>query len=136
VSVLSVVVAGFMAAFVLGDAGVATLTWIAPDDRRDDGSPGCLEAYDLRISEAPIDSANFAAAAIVQGMPPPDSAGTYEAFTILGLRPGVRYWFALKTMDNRENWSPISNVVERVAGIAGTESVIQVSGTGTRGGIR
>jgi hypothetical protein len=133
--VLAVFALGFMAAVAFGDPGVATLTWIAPDDRRDDGFPGCTEAYDLRISTAPIDSANFAAAAIVEGLPPPDSAGTYEAFTILGLTAGTRYWFALKTRDDAGNWSAISNVAERVAGIAGTESVIRVSGTGTRGGI-
>ncbi|HTD80915.1 MAG TPA: Ig-like domain-containing protein, partial [Thermoplasmata archaeon] len=37
-----------------------------------------------------------------------------ESFTVVGLTPSTRYWFALKTSDEVPNWSPLSNVVDAV----------------------
>src|SRR3989454_200546 len=50
----------------------------------------------------------------VQGRPTtaPKAAGSAESLTVVGLTPGTRYWFALRTADEVPNWSPISNVVD------------------------
>lgn len=89
------------------------LTWTAPGD---DGDVGRATAYDVRISTSPIDSTNFEMASIIHGVSPPDSVGANETFIIKGLTVGVRYWFALKTVDEAGNWSGLSNIVSKVAG--------------------
>jgi chitodextrinase len=44
------------------------------------------------------------------GEPPPKAAGTAESFVVTGLAPGTRYYFAVKTADEKPNWSALSNV--------------------------
>jgi flagellar hook capping protein FlgD/fibronectin type III domain protein len=89
-------------------ADTVTLTWTAPGD---DGPIGTASAYDLRVSTAPIDDANWSAAAVVSGLPAPLPAGTRQSTVVRGLTYGTTYYFAVKTADDAGNWSGLSNVL-------------------------
>jgi len=84
-----------------------SLIWIAPGD---DGNIGTAASYDLRYGTNLIAEANWTTATQAVGEPTPAPAGTSQAFTVNGLLPGTIYYFALKTTDETNNLSPISNV--------------------------
>ena len=85
-----------------------TLTWTAPGD---DGASGTAYLYSLRYSMSPIDETNWAAATEVTGVPAPQAPGSEETFTVTDLGSDTTYYFAIRTADDRMNWSPISDVV-------------------------
>lgn len=84
------------------------LVWSAPGD---DGEIGTAAVYELRMSPAPIDDANWGAAAVVGGLPAPLSAGTLQRTVVRGLAPGTIVYFALRTADEVGNWSGLSNLM-------------------------
>jgi hypothetical protein len=98
--------AGNLATSQVGGNSVM-LTWTAPGD---DGSSGTAAAYDIRWSASPIDASNFAAATPFTPVPDPVTGGLSQSYVALGLLPTTQYWFALKTRDEANNWSAISNV--------------------------
>ena len=83
-----------------------TLQWTSPGD---DGVSGTASAYDLRIAISPIDDGTWDAAAKVYGLPSPQAPGNTETFTTTNLYSGTEYYFALKTADEKPNWSALSN---------------------------
>ena len=83
------------------------LTWTAPGD---DGMLGLASAYDLRWSTSPIDASTFSAATPVPVQPIPGAPGVTQSYVMLGLTPGTRYYFAVRTRDEASNWSGVSNV--------------------------
>jgi hypothetical protein len=83
-----------------------TLTWTAPGD---DGDTGIAAAYDIRYSTAVINGTNWNGATQVSGEQSPQTAGSPESFTVNGLSPGTGYYFVIKTRDESNNWSAISN---------------------------
>jgi len=87
-----------------------TLHWTAPGD---DGVWGRAVAYDLRYVPSwlgPIDSeAEWNQAQRVAGEPPPSPAGQRDSMTVTGLVSGLSYYFCVKTVDEADNWSPLSN---------------------------
>ena len=92
------------------EALAVMLAWTAPGD---DQAEGQAATYDLRYSVFPIHfDADFAAAAMVTGLPAPGPSGTNEQFTIRGLVPNTEYYFSLKTADDVSNWSIISNTAQ------------------------
>jgi hypothetical protein len=102
-------VVGFCSnAFAQGPSGAVTLQWTAPGD---DSLTGTAARYDLRFSLFPITEMNFPYCTGPGGLPRPAGPGTTQRFTVYGLLPGLRYYFALKTADERLNWSKLSNVV-------------------------
>ena len=98
---------------VIGGSGRAAqqatmvLQWTAPGD---DASVGTATSYDIRYSASAINAANFTAATPSAPGLTPSPAGTQEHYTVTGLAVGVRYWFAIKTSDERGNVSAISVV--------------------------
>ncbi|MEJ2719930.1 MAG: fibronectin type III domain-containing protein [bacterium] len=85
------------------------LTWTAPGD---DGTTGTAAAYDIRYSTGPIgDETGWYKASRADTSPTPQPAGSTETFVLTGLQPGTSYFFALKTADESQNWSGISNTV-------------------------
>jgi hypothetical protein len=98
-----------------------TLTWSAPGD---DSLSGLAWRYDLRYDLTPITPQSFVIAIPVEGLPWPVTPGHRQTFTVTGLAPGARYYFAIRTADERGNWSRISNVVQRVAGNAAVSAEI------------
>ena len=96
---------------------IVTLTWTAPGD---DGTIGAATQYDLRYSTAPISDANFASATKMLSMPFPAAAGTKQSVSISGLAINTTYYFAIKSADERGNWSGLSNIAVRtVSGAVG-----------------
>jgi len=90
--------------------GEAVLRWTAPADM---GVTGRATAYDLRCSTAPITPANFASARpIATGIP--DAAGQLECARATGLTPCTAHWFAMRTRDEFNDWSGLSNVVSAI----------------------
>ncbi len=85
-----------------------TLQWTAPGD---DGNTGTATQYEVRVSTSPITSGNFAAATLVPNPPAPQAAGTSQSMLVGGLQAATNYWIAIRTADERGNWSVISNVV-------------------------
>ena len=88
-------------------SGSVDLNWTAPGD---DGTSGQASAYDIRYSDSPITEVNFAAASPVVDPPAPQPAGSPEAMTLNGLTWHELYYFAIKTCDDKPNWSDLSNV--------------------------
>ncbi len=84
-----------------------TLTWTAPGD---DGNVGTASAYDIRYAATPITDDNWDAAAQVAGEPSPTPAGTIQSIVVTGLTPSTTWYFALKSIDEVPNVSPLSNV--------------------------
>ncbi len=95
------------AATALAATGAATLRWISPGD---DGLIGRAFAYDIRYSLAPITAANFNPTAPGAGIPTPQYPGELEVFKVTNLVVGTGYYFAIKTVDEAQNWSAISNI--------------------------
>lgn len=97
-------------------ASSVTLVWTTPGD---DSLTGVATAYDMRYSQQPIVSTNFATATPVVSLPTPAPPGSTQSVTVNGLQGATVYYFAIKTVDDRGNWSAISNVVIRVSQTVG-----------------
>jgi chitodextrinase len=108
----------------LSDTSI-TLRWTAPGD---DGVIGTAAAYDLRYAISPIDSGSWDDAAVVGALPDPNPAMATEMFEVTGLASGMTYFFALKTHDDQDNWSELSNVT------SGTTSLSPAAGVPDRNG--
>jgi len=93
------------------------LSWSAPGD---DGNVGTAFAYDLRVSNSPINAGNFLNATPVSPQPQPLIAGSAQSYVASGLTPGTTYYYAIRTRDEMNNWSPISNVVSATTASADT----------------
>jgi hypothetical protein len=103
-------------AFVTGDALAAssvTLRWTSPGD---DAFYGTAASYDLRYSTSPITDQDFLLATPVPGVPPPAPVGTRQQVTITGLDPGTQYFFALQTVDDAGNSSPLASATYTTSG--------------------
>ncbi|MFH0894911.1 MAG: S8 family serine peptidase [Bacteroidota bacterium] len=85
-----------------------TLQWTAPGD---DGDTGKALSYDIRYATNNITSGNWNNATQVIGETKPNTAGSSESFTINGLAADTKYYFAIKSKDNADNESGLSNVI-------------------------
>lgn len=86
------------------DGGVA-LRWVAPGDS---GMVGTAAQYDIRYSNAPIDSFSWYSATPVPSPPAPLAGGLVQTFTVSGPLSTPVY-FAIKTSDSEGNLSLLSN---------------------------
>jgi lysyl endopeptidase len=87
------------------DTTSMTLAWTAAGD---DGDQGTALRYVLRYATSPIDSeADFDAASSVVQVPPPKQAETEQSATARGLVPDSTYYFAIRSIDDGRNESPI-----------------------------
>ncbi len=107
-------------------AATLILQWSAPGD---DGFVGRASKYDLRFSTAPITAANWNQATVVQNVPPPKAAGEREKIELTGFAPNSTYYFALKTADEKNNWSAVSNnaIKKTCAGCSGQTGNVNAS---------
>jgi len=85
----------------------ATLVWTTVGD---DSTTGQAAAYDIRYSLSEITDSNWTAATQCTGEPSPKEPGEIDTFTVTGLEPATVYYFAVKTLDEANNSSTISNV--------------------------
>ncbi|MDX9857796.1 MAG: fibronectin type III domain-containing protein [candidate division Zixibacteria bacterium] len=96
--------------------GDITLSWTAPGD---DDNAGQADRYEVRYSLNPITTMNWSQASLAPAPPTPATAGTSESFVVSNLNPGVRYYVAVRSYDESENASPVSNGPQSfAAGIA------------------
>jgi hypothetical protein len=84
------------------------LNWTASGD---DGNEGTATSYDLRYSLSPINDDNWESAASFQNTPKPLVAGSQQSVIIIGLSPLTQYYIAIRSLDEQENISGISNLV-------------------------
>jgi len=84
-----------------------SLSWSAPGN---DGNTGIANLYDFRYSTSNINESNFSSATQITSEPAPQTAGTSQSITITGLNALTTYYFAMKTRDEAENWSDLSNI--------------------------
>ncbi len=83
------------------------LTWTATGDNE---VTGTAAQYDIRYATYPINDYNWHVVQQVDGEPAPKAAGETETFTVTGLDPLTNYCFAIKTCDDADNWSSLSDV--------------------------
>lgn len=89
-------------------AADVTLIWTSPGD---DGWSGRAVAYDMRYSiNLPISESNFYLCPVVPGVPAPQPGGALQITVMRDVMPNTLYFFAIKTVDERGNWSQLSNV--------------------------
>src|SRR3989338_6494149 len=88
------------------DQSVVELTWIAPGD---DGFIGTADRYDIRFSTTSITDQNWQQQQQLNGVSKPTVAGSIEKVTVSNLTANTTYYFALKTYDESNNQSLLSN---------------------------
>jgi lysyl endopeptidase len=87
------------------DTSSMRLEWTATGD---DGDQGTASAYELRYDTTAISSeADFADATRALSTPPPKTAGTVQSQTVEGLAPERNYYFAIRSVDDGNNVSPV-----------------------------
>jgi len=96
-------------------SATVSLTWTAPGD---DGLTGRASAYDLRYSPGPITEENWEDATSRAGVAAPQPSGSLESLMITDLDIGQTYYVVLRAIDEVQNESAISNVVEIVISAA------------------
>jgi formylglycine-generating enzyme required for sulfatase activity len=84
-----------------------TLSWTSPGD---DGQNGQAAAYDLRFAQGEADAFVYDSAGRVTVSTRPKPAGQPETVMVGGVTPNTLYQFALRTLDDASNASPVSNV--------------------------
>lgn len=85
-----------------------TLTWTAPGD---DNMVGTSTSYNLRYATTTITDDNWALAIEAGNEPTPQIASSTETMTVSGLDESTTYYFAIKTKDEEDNESDLSNIV-------------------------
>ena len=99
---------GMVGAASAATGNTVTLIWTSPGD---DGINGTATRYDIRYSvNLPITETNFLLCPVVPGAPVPYESGSLQLVVVRDLVPNAVYYFAMKTVDERGNWSPLSNV--------------------------
>lgn len=90
-----------------------TLNWTAPGD---DEYIGQANRYTIKYSTSSITDDNWAHATTVSNPPSPKTAGSAETLLVTGLQPKTKYYFAIKTYDESNNVSPLSNIATKTTG--------------------
>lgn len=89
-------------------ADSVTLAWTAPGD---DGTLGTAARYEVRMATSQINDASWNNATPVAGAPSPLPNGTRQGMVVRGLTRGTTYYFAIRSVDDADNTSALSNVV-------------------------
>lgn len=109
-------------------ADSVVLGWTAPGD---DGNVGRASSYELRYSETPVSSDTVSwwnnTAVSAGAIPPPQTAGSRETFTVAGLDSVSTYYFIIRTADEVPNWAGFSNVAAKSTG-PGSSTLVPPSG--------
>jgi hypothetical protein len=87
------------------------INWSAPADNGTEPTSGVVQSYDLRYSTENIDISNWDSATECTGEPTPAAPGTGQGFKVNSLLEGTTYYFAIRSVDERPNLSPLSNVI-------------------------
>lgn len=85
-----------------------TLSWRAPGLSND--SSASATSYDLRYATFTITGSNWDDAVEAVNEPAPGAPGTIELMGIGALVPGTQYFIAIRSANEDNQWSPLSNV--------------------------
>jgi len=99
-----------------------TLSWTAPGD---DGISGQASVYDIRYSTDQITESNWSNLIQVYNEQTPDIGGSIENYTFSELTENTTYYFAIKSYDDENNVSLLSNIA------SGTTLPVNLDSTGT-----
>jgi len=91
------------------------LNWTATGD---DANEGTAFEYILKRSTSEINDANWDSAETISGVSAPQTAGSAESFTLTDCELNTTYYFALKAVDDSNNISAQSNLVEATMEVA------------------
>lgn len=95
-------------------AGAIVLTWTSVGD---DGNTGTVTTNEIKYSTSNIgDNTTYSNALSVGGMPTPQVAGTVQTVTVSGLVNATKYYFAMKSWDNEQQVSGLSNTANATSG--------------------
>jgi len=83
------------------------LQWTAPGD---DDMTGTALAYEIRYSLDSITDQNYYSCPLISSPVTPSLAGNLQNQEVVGLNYYTRYYFAIRTIDDYQNISEISNV--------------------------
>ncbi|MCK5286056.1 MAG: hypothetical protein KAJ58_02410 [Candidatus Pacebacteria bacterium] len=83
------------------------LSWTAVGD---DNLTGLASSYDVRYSTTAVTESSWSSATLAIGEPNPSSPGSSESFSITNIPSETTYYFAIKTSDESNNQSTISNI--------------------------
>jgi hypothetical protein len=98
-----------------------TVEWLSTGD---DGTVGNPTNYEVRTSDAPITESNWCSAAVYSVSPSaPNGMENCASFTILGNPCQRSFYVAVFCLDERDNRSPLSNVVAGTWQCAGNHIV-------------
>lgn len=89
-------------------AATLTLRWTAPGD---DGRTGRATQYDLRFSQVPITATNYWTMPSLKPPTAPAPAGQRDSLQLFFNHNGQPWYFAMRSADERGNWSAMSNVL-------------------------
>ena len=84
------------------------LQWTAPGN---DGNSGTAATYDIRYNTEDITNNTWDSSVAITGEPTPSVAGNAETMTVTGLTPNIKYYFAIKSKDDSNNESGLSNIL-------------------------
>ncbi len=89
------------------DHGQIRLNWTAPGD---DGLNGAASEYVLKYSSSAITEQSWPEATVFENPPSPVEGGFSQWFEMSGFPEGEAFFLAIKSYDDADNASPISNV--------------------------
>jgi hypothetical protein len=96
-------------------SGSVSLRWTCPGD--DYYNNGRAQSFDVRYSTSDIiTGADYNSATLFERGPDPDFGYHINELEITDLTPGQTYYFAVKTLDEQQNASPVSNIASTVGG--------------------
>jgi hypothetical protein len=98
---------------IQANPGEVTLHWTAPGDDR---NVGMAHHYLIKYSTSNINEANWNSITVAPNPPTPLTAGSPQSYAIAGLNRGAIYYFAIKTYDEANNVSSLSNISRHFAG--------------------
>ncbi|MCK6573493.1 S8 family serine peptidase [Myxococcota bacterium] len=101
------------------------LSWVAPGDN---GAAGTATRYELRVSDVPIDAANFDRARAVPA-PAPQAAGRPQSTRVVGLDEDTVFHFAIRAVDEAGNKGPVGNSASARTGGVPPEAVSDLTAT-------
>ena len=103
----------FVVGFALAGCTQTTETTFYWTATGDDSSSGTASSYEMMYA-TDTNSLILELGTNITGLPTPSIAGTAETFTgTLSLQSETRYFFALRAVDNNNNWSNWSNITYR-----------------------
>lgn len=112
---------------VISDHESVTIFWTSPGN---DGNSGLASYYEVRYSESVIDDSNWESASLLSNPPLPEIAGTVQSAKIDGLEIATSYYFAIKTFDENDNVSQLSNVLNQNTTVITDSSYLQIDMSG------